>query len=178
MPKRVDITAAATAVELVESQGMSMNAAGKAVGIHGTTVKAILDGARGWDSVIETSLFKARRAEQNKALEQSARTLAAKAYAHAESKLPEASFYQAVVAGSILIDKSRLLAGESTENIQHLHAVDVDKLDELTTLLREVSTLRTGQHTISGSVDSQQDSIVTEAEIVNTLNVDVPTIDT
>ena len=43
--------------------------------------------------------------------------MAAKAMERAEGKIDEAGFYHLTLGAGIMIDKARLLAGESTENI-------------------------------------------------------------
>jgi hypothetical protein len=144
MPARIDIPTAATAVELVESGGLSASEAGQSLGLGKNTVANILKGKYGWDEIVERPVFVRHRANQNKALEQAARTLAAKAFAHAEETLPKASFYQAVVGGSILIDKARLLAGESTENVAVLVRHEAEGLDALASVLGQ-TLLQTGQ---------------------------------
>jgi hypothetical protein len=144
MPARIDIPTAATAVELVESGGLSASEAGQRLGLGRNTVGNILAGRYGWDEIVERPVFVQHRQQQNKALEQAARTLAAKAFSHAESVMEKASFYQAVVGGSILIDKARLLAGEATQNIA-IHAKhEVEGLDALAGILGQ-TLLQTGQ---------------------------------
>jgi hypothetical protein len=143
MPARIDIPTAATAVELVE-HGVSFRDAGRRVGIAADTVASILNGDHGWSEITDAPIFKQYRAKQNKALEQAARTLAAKAFSHAEATLDKASFYQAVVGGSILIDKARLLAGESTENVAVLVRHEAEGLDALASVLGQ-TLLQTGQ---------------------------------
>src|SRR5688572_31551287 len=134
MPARIDIPTAATAVELVEA-GHSHNEAARRLGISHQTVGAILKGDYGWDEVTSRPVFAQHRQQQNKALEQAARTLAAKAFTHAEATLDKASFYQAVVGGSILIDKARLLAGEATSNVEVHNKIDISGLDKLAAAL-------------------------------------------
>src|SRR5262245_25651473 len=81
--------------------------------------------ANGWNPIAQEPVFRQYRAQQNKAPEQAARSLASKSFIHAETQLPKASYYQAVIGGSVLLDKARLLAGEPTE----IHAtLDVPEL--------------------------------------------------
>jgi hypothetical protein len=70
-------------------------------------------------------------------LEQANRTLAAKALNAAEGKIDGASFYQLVYGAAIMTDKARLLAGESTQNIEVHHKHEVQALDKLATMLSQ-----------------------------------------
>ena len=138
--RRTDLPTAALVMEMKETEGRSEHEISRVTGIPVGTVHNIVSRAYGWDKIAEGDLFKRHREQQNKALEQSARTLAAKAYAHAEKQLPKASFYQAVYGGSILIDKARLLAGESTQNVDYVHKIDCESIDRLAALLHHSLT--------------------------------------
>jgi predicted transcriptional regulator len=171
MPARIDIPTAATAAELV-AHGHSQNETAQRLGISRTTVANILDGEHGWDQLADTPVFRTYRQRQNKALEQAARTLAAKAFSHAESVMEKASFYQAVVGGSILIDKARLLAGESTENVAVLVRHEAEGLDALASVLGQ-TLLQTGnmasKQSEAGQVTTQvADNATHDGHIVST----------
>jgi hypothetical protein len=73
-------------------------------------------------------------------LKQANRTLAAKALDAAEGKIDGASFYQLVYGAAIMTDKARLLAGESTQNIEVHTKLQVDGLDKLAELLSKSIT--------------------------------------
>ena len=122
--RRTDYPTAALAMELQQA-GYSERQIAAQTGLPAATVHGIVSGANGWNEIAQEPVFRQYRAQQNKALEQAARSLAAKSFIHAETQLPKASYYQAVVGGSILLDKARLLAGEPTE----IHAtLDVPEL--------------------------------------------------
>ena len=116
--RRSDKIKAATALELSEKLGHSERQIAREVGLAASTVHTILSKANGWDQIADEPVFKQNRAQQNRALEQSARTIAAKAMERAEGKIDEAGFYHLTLGAGIMIDKARLLAGESTENIR------------------------------------------------------------
>jgi hypothetical protein len=171
MPARIDIPTAATAVELVES-GVSFRDAGRRLGIAADTVANILNGDHGWSEVTDRPIFRQYRVKQNQALEQAARTLAAKAFTHAEATLDKASFYQAVVGGSILIDKARLLAGEATQNIEVHTKHDVSGLDKLASALGQalipVGLQPTNQAQVGASGSQVPDIITPVIDSVST----------
>lgn len=133
--RRTDFPTAALVMELGQ-QGKSTRQIAAVTGVSATTVSNILNGEFGWGQIAEGPVFQQYRAQQNKALEVAARALAAKAYAHAEEVLPKANFLQSVIGGSTLVDKARLLAGESTENHAHYHVHEIQGLDRLCERLR------------------------------------------
>jgi hypothetical protein len=87
------------------------------------------------EKIAEGETFKRHRQEQNKALEQANRTLAAKALNAAEDKIDKASFYQLVFGAAIMMDKDRLLAGEPTDIHANLNIHAVTILDKLAAML-------------------------------------------
>jgi hypothetical protein len=115
--RRVDKVKAATALELREKLGHSERQIATEVGLPASTIHTILSKAHGWDQIADEPVFRQHRAQQNRALEQAARSMAAKAMERAEGKIDEAGFYHLTLGAGIMIDKARLLAGESTENI-------------------------------------------------------------
>lgn len=61
--------------------------------------------------------------------------MAADSWEKAADKMENASYYQLVMGGAILLDKARLLAGESTENIAVLHHHELVAVDGLAAAL-------------------------------------------
>ncbi len=135
MGRRTDLPTAALVMELGETEGRSEREIAGMTGISSGTVHGILSRANGWDKIAEGETFKRHRQEQNKALEQANRTLAAKALNAAEGKIDKASFYQLVYGAAIMTDKARLLAGEPTEIHANLNLTAVTTLDKLAALL-------------------------------------------
>lgn len=128
MPAAIDPLLAAQAMSLGDV-GYNPRQAGSMVGLPGSTVREIVARHGRWGEVAERPVFVRLRAEQTKALEAAGRTLAAKALIQCEETLPKANAYQACLIASIMIDKSRLLAGESTENIAVNARVEFTGLD-------------------------------------------------
>jgi hypothetical protein len=121
---------AARAVELVEA-GYSRNKASKMTGLARQTIDDIINGNVGWDERANEPLFRQYRQQENKRLTHACTELAKAAIVHAHSALPKASFLQAVLGSAALIDKARLLAGESTENVAVAHRHEVEDLGVL-----------------------------------------------
>jgi predicted transcriptional regulator len=140
--RRSDKVKAATALELSEKLGHSERQIAKEVGLPASTVHTILSKANGWDQIADEPVFKQNRAQQNRALEQAARSMAAKAMEKAEGKIDEAGFYHLTLGAGIMIDKARLLAGESTENIAIRSREEILKLDLLAAALSEALLAR------------------------------------
>ena len=136
--RRTDLPTAALVMELGETEGRSGPEISGMTGVPRSTVENILSGAHGWDRIAQTEVFKLYRQEQNKALEQASRTLAADALKKAAEKMDAASFYQLVTGAAILIDKSRLLAGDPTENVAHLHLHQFEVMESLVEKLRRI----------------------------------------
>lgn len=137
--RRTHLPKAALALELREKVGMSESEISEQTGIPKATVHNILSGEHGWDKIANTPVVRQHRAQQNAALEQAARTLAAQSFIRASEALPEASYYQAVIGGATLIDKYRLLAGEPTDVV--LHVTDrrsVESVEALAAALSQV----------------------------------------
>lgn len=131
--RRTNLPTAALVMEMKEKEGRSEREIAATTGLPPSTVHTILSKAAGWGEIAEGPIFKQHRAEQNKLLEVATRQLAADSFKHAADKLSEAGYYQAVVGGSILIDKARLLAGEPTE-IHGISTQAVTNLDKLAAL--------------------------------------------
>jgi DNA-binding MurR/RpiR family transcriptional regulator len=115
--KKTDLRTAALVLEMKEAEGRTERDIAGATGVPPSTVHRIIHGANGWGEVAEGELFKRHREQQNKALEQANRTMAAEALKTAYGKIDQARFYQLVYGAAIMTDKARLLAGESTQNI-------------------------------------------------------------
>ena len=77
--RRLDKVKAATASELREKLGNSERQIAKEVGLPALTIHTILSKANGWDQIADEPVFRQHRAQQNRALEQAARLMAAKA---------------------------------------------------------------------------------------------------
>jgi hypothetical protein len=154
--RRVDKVKAATALELSEKLGHSERQIAKEVGLPASTIHTILSKANGWDQIADEPVFRQHRAQQNRALEQAARSMAAKAMERAEDKIDEAGFYHLTLGAGIMIDKARLLAGESTENIgiQITDRSGVENLDRLAAALAQ------------SLIPSQEDSGASRAPIL------------
>jgi predicted transcriptional regulator len=135
--KKTDLRTAALVLEMKETEGRSERDIAGSTGVPPSTVHRIIHGANGWGEVAEGELFKRYRQQQNKALEQAYRSLAADSMIHAAKKLPKASYAQAVLGSSILIDKARLLAGESTQNFEVHTKHEVENLENFCELLRQ-----------------------------------------
>lgn len=108
------------------AQAMNMGDAGYTpaqiapeVGLPAGTVHDIIHRHRRWGEIAEKPVFRRLRETQNQTLEAAFRAGAAQLFAKAfdEDKLAKASTYQLVTSAAISIDKARLLAGESTANI-------------------------------------------------------------
>ena len=133
----IDPIKAAQAVTLAEL-GYNSPAISRETGINQRTVRDILAKHEKWGELAESSVFASLRREQNRALEAAARSFAAQSWAKAAEKMDQASYYQLVTGGAILIDKARLLAGESTANVEIHHKHEVTGLDNLCSALSQV----------------------------------------
>lgn len=127
---QITLDKAATADAMSEI-GYSASQVGAAVGLHPRSVFDVLHRVGHWGKDAESSVFKRLRSEQTKALEAAGRVLAAQAMVQCAETLPKANAYQACLISSIMIDKSRLLAGESTQNIEVHTTVELSGLDSL-----------------------------------------------
>jgi hypothetical protein len=154
------IIEAAKAQALID-MGHTHRAAAAAVGLAGHTVYDIMVGNAGWAERKNEPLFKQYRAQQKGILEHGMTELAKKMFVQAEKVIHKASTYQAVVAGSILIDKVRLLQGEPTLITANLNIQAVANLDKLAAMF---SQRLVEEQT---PVETQQNSTIpTEASIV------------
>jgi transcriptional regulator with XRE-family HTH domain len=133
----IDDVRAVQAVSLSE-MGFSQQDISEQVGISRRTISDILNGIGHWGQLAERPIFAKQRAEQSKALEAAARSFAAQSWAKAAEKMDSASYYQLVMGGAILIDKARLLAGESTANVEVHSKVEIAGLDQLCSALSQV----------------------------------------
>jgi transposase len=108
---KADLRTAALVVEMKENEGRSERDIAARTGVSASTVHRIVSQAHGWDKVAAGEVFKRYREEQNRALEQVNRTMAAEALKKACGKMDQASFYQLVYGAAIMTDQARLLAG-------------------------------------------------------------------
>lgn len=129
--RRTPLHKAALVVELRETEGRSEKEISDMTGVPASTVHTILSRAHGWGDITTGEVFRRHRQEQNKALEQTYRTMAAESLITAWNKMDEASFAQLIFASGIMTDKARLLAGESTQNISVHETVELAGIDEL-----------------------------------------------
>jgi len=118
MTGRNRTTRDAAEIHALRATGMSSGQIGEQLNIPQRTVAAIVAGEGRWGDIINNDPeFVRWKDEVTRKLQTGALELAKKSFIHAEARLHEASYYQAIVGGSILIDKSRLLGNESTENL-------------------------------------------------------------
>jgi predicted transcriptional regulator len=115
--------------EIAEHTGINQKSLAYIIGKHGK-----------WGELAEQPIFRKLRAEQNQVLETGYRSAAAALLHRAfdESKLEKASTYQLVIASSVALDKARLLAGESTANVEVHTKLEVTGLDNLCSALSQV----------------------------------------
>ena len=140
----IDPAKAALAMSL-EGAGYTNTEIGRKAGLAESSVRSILSRHGKWGEIEEKPVFAALRAEQNKHLEAAFRTASAQLLARSmdEDKLAKASTYQLVIASSVAVDKARLLAGESTENIavHHTQSIEIEgAADKLAAALMRFST--------------------------------------
>ena len=129
---------AAQALEMSQI-GFTQQVIADRTGINQRTVSDIVNGHGRWGEIVERPLFAKLRLEQQQHLEAGYRLAAAKLLERAfdEDKLAKASTYQLVISSGIALDKSRLLAGESTQNIAVSSVAEVKGLDTLCQLLSQ-----------------------------------------
>lgn len=129
--QRTNLQTAARAAGMYQA-GIPVGDISAETGLSKRTIYHILNGDYNWGEILKNNeAYKLYKEATTKALEVNAWELAKKSFVHAEEKLPDASYAQAVLGGSILLDKARLLAGESTENIAHAHRHEVVAKDEV-----------------------------------------------
>jgi hypothetical protein len=135
----IDPVKAAQAYNLADV-GYSGESISRIAKLSRSSVTDILNQKGHWSTLVESPVFKALRREQNQVLEAgfraSANLLLQRAFD--ESKLEKASTYQLVIASSVALDKARLLAGESTQNIEVHSKLEVTGLDNLCSALSQV----------------------------------------
>ena len=147
MPGLIDPALGAAAMALGDA-GYQPSQIAPAVGLPRTTVNDIIARHGRWGAIAEKPVFVKWRLEQQQLLEAGYRESAGVLLAHAmrEEKLDKSSTYQLVIASKIALDASRLLAGESTANVD-LH-VAVQGMDALASAL--------GQALLANPVDNSQ----------------------
>ena len=150
MTGRQRTTHEAAEIHALRDTGMASGQISEQLGIPQRTVAAIVAGEGRWGEIIENDPeFKLWKDEVTRKLQTGALELAKKSFIHAEEKLPEASYYQAIVGGSILIDKARLLGNESTEIHEVITRESWDKqTDELVMYYAEIGRRRAAEKVI------------------------------
>jgi membrane-bound ClpP family serine protease len=138
--RRIDPIKAATAAAMADG-GYGAAQIARATGLVPSSVRDIIHRHGHWGEIAESSVFALHRRQQSQALEAAGRVLAAQAMAQCAERLPDANAYQACLISSIMIDKTRLLAGESTANVSIANKVELSGLAELAGAL---STLAQG----------------------------------
>lgn len=134
----IDPVLAAQAAGLADA-GYGASQIAPMVGLNRRSVSDIIRQHGRWgDIAADRPVFTRLRQAQQQILEASSRQIAAQALEQTETALPKASALQAATVFAIMVDKSRLLAGESTANV----AVDVhlQGIDELASILGQALT--------------------------------------
>jgi predicted transcriptional regulator len=128
----IDPVKAAAAMELGDL-GYPSTQIAPIVGLNDRSIRDIINRHGRWGELADTPVFAKLRREQNQNLESAYRAAAAESLALAfnPDKLIKASYYQLVIGSSIALDKARLLAGESTENVIVVHRHEASVLDRL-----------------------------------------------
>ena len=129
---------AAIAYNLAEA-GFAKNEIARRTTISEASVRDILNKHGRWGEIAEKPVFAKLRAEQKLVLEAGYRASAAKFLDRSleEAKLEKASTYQLVIASSIALDKSQLLAGEPTEITASINLHAIQGLDRLAAMLSQ-----------------------------------------
>ena len=142
MPAATDPLIAATAQALGDAGYRPLPVSGM-LETNRRTIADLMARHGRWGEMAETPVFVALRQAQQRHLESASRALAAKALIRAEESLDKASFLQATTGFAILVDKSRIFAGEPTDihaNLNLHAAVSIDKLcDVLNQRLIEIN---------------------------------------
>ena len=142
MPADIDPFLGAEA-QAMDQAGYGNAAISRSLGLAPATIHDIVNRHGRWNELAERPVFEALRRRQNQILEAGYRTMAAKALVQCEKTIDKASAYQAAGISGLLLDKSRLLAGEPTSIEAHLNlhaAVSIDKLcDVLNQRLIEIN---------------------------------------
>ena len=129
---QTDPQIAAKAMGMADA-GFPPSVIGKALGKPRSTISEIINLHGCWGKIAEKPVFERWRREQQQLIEASSRQIAAEALEQTQIALPKASALQAATVFAIMVDKSRLLAGESTANLD-VH-IQVQGLDELASAL-------------------------------------------
>ena len=142
MGKAVDPVIAHQAMALAEA-GVKANAIARLTGLAPSTVSGIIHGHNRWGEISDSPVAGALRSEQQKILESGYRASSALLLERAldPDKLDKASTYQLMIASKISLDASRLLAGQSTENISIQSKVELSGLDQLCAALSQTLVL-------------------------------------
>ena len=119
--------------------GYTLSQIEKKTGIPFNTVSNIVNGKGPWAEVLgeRNTVFEAYRSDITRMIHVKTLHHASKALDQVNKKLPKATAAQAAVCFGILFDKERLLSGNSTENISHLHRVELQASDDLAAKLAQ-----------------------------------------
>ena len=137
-------TREAAEIHALRATGMASGQISEQLGIPQRTVAAIIVGEGRWGEIIDNDPEFARwKGKVSRKLQITAWELATKSFVHAEKKLPDASYHQAILGGAILIDKARLLGDQSTENLSfRVTKEDIADQDEVMAKVAAVLALR------------------------------------
>jgi hypothetical protein len=142
-PKKLDTRLfKGAAVEALALAGVAPSQIAEDLGIGVSLVDDILNGRGRWASLRTDQALQEYRQKQTRIHELMARELSTKALQRVEDTISKASLSQAVIAFGILQDKSRLLAGESTQNIAFGGSVRLESEKLTNTLARLLNSLK------------------------------------
>ena len=128
--RKTDPQEAATVVAMSEG-GYGPSAISRNLEMPRSTVNDILHGRSGWDKIHDQVWFREYVNKQRVSLQASLTEIAKRGLIRVDETIDKASTGQAMWAAAVAIDKARLLAGESTENIAHAHRHEVVAKDEV-----------------------------------------------
>ena len=125
---RTSLARAAKLVNLVAS-GQSARRAGKMVGMSPSTAKDIIAGRNGWAQIKLTKEFLAHRQSSSIDLELLSGEAAKQALVRMGETVGKSSYGQAVYGFGVSVDKFRLFAGQSTQNLSVKVSERIEGLD-------------------------------------------------
>jgi hypothetical protein len=134
---KTGLRTAAVVLEMKEAEGRSEREIAEATGLSASTVHWIVSRAHGWGEVAEREVFNVIGRNRTKPWNKLTGPWQPRRLKKADGKMDQASFYQLVYGAAIMTDKARLLAGESTQNIEVHDKVQVEGLDKLCDMLSQ-----------------------------------------